>query len=105
MPSATAKLDSRRALGQYMTPPAVVEQMVAAVKTPCPMWRILDPACGDGNLLVEAAQRLRRAGVDDIPRRIVGVEIDPLLAQAARFRLAELLDCDPYSLSVYEGDY
>jgi SAM-dependent methyltransferase len=64
----------RRRLGQWATPAGVAD-LVLALAGPLAGRRVLDPACGDGVLLARAVAR--RATV-------VGVEIDPDAAAAAR---------------------
>ena len=44
------------ALGQYMTPAGVAHKLLDLVELPPAEWYVLDPACGDGNLLVRIAQ-------------------------------------------------
>jgi predicted RNA methylase len=64
-------LDARHVLGQWLTPAAVADLVVALVGR-CDGARVLDPACGDGALLA-------RAGGDAI-----GIEIDPAMAARSR---------------------
>ncbi len=60
---------------------------------------VLDPACGAGSLLLAAAERLVRLGVDPVEvveRRLIGVERDPSAAAAAEVALRRWLwDHDP----------
>ncbi len=65
-------------LGQVFTPPALAAEVLAAV-TGRPA-RVLDPACGNGNFLIEAARRWPEA-------ELVGYEADPAVAAEARERL------------------
>lgn len=75
----------RRRLGAWYTPPTLVAQVadmaVATAASPAtnsaPAVTVLDPACGDGRLLVATAERLRAAGHTV---RTVGVDIDSTLA-------------------------
>ncbi len=66
------------ALGQVFTPPALAAEILAAI--PATPERVLDPACGDGSFLAEAARRWPGA-------ELVGYEADPAVAAAARLRL------------------
>src|ERR1039458_8709790 len=68
-------LSRQRNLGQYMTPAAVADQMCEQIHRPIEDWVALDPACGDGNLLLAAARRMRDAGVSDIPSKLIGTDV------------------------------
>lgn len=56
----------RRAAGMYFTPPHIAEALVretlapwlATAPLPCDLPRVLDPACGDGGLLLMALEQL-----------------------------------------------
>ena len=74
---------ARQKLGQFFTPPTLTIRMIEKFddikdKT------VLDPTCGAGGLL--AAMIL--AGAD--PQKVYGIELDPLICQLARRRLANL---------------
>jgi len=71
---------SRRALGAYYTPEAVVARGLAALAHPGAGARVVDLACGDGIWLERA--RARWPGV-----QVVGIDVDPETAEAARSRL------------------
>lgn len=69
-------------IGQVFTPPALAGEVLDRVKArPA---RILDPACGTGNFLVEAARRWPGA-------ELTGLETDPAAAAVARGRLADAI--------------
>lgn len=70
-----------------MTPEAVAEQMLRQIQRPTQEWYILDPACGDGNLLLAAAKAMKQVGVSNIASRLIGIDIDPLMIGRARARL------------------
>ena len=77
--------DAKRQRGQYMTPPPLARRIVSGLEVEN-RARILEPSCGDGAFLSAVVDRLselsipnRAAGVE-----IVGVEIDPLLAEKSR---------------------
>jgi SAM-dependent methyltransferase len=85
----------RHALGQYFTPDWLADQLLHQVGYEGdPNVRVVDPACGTGTFLVLAIgrlkDRLRRDGVPEqetletILKNIVGFDIDPLAAVAAR---------------------
>ena len=82
--------ETRKALGEFYTPPEVVEFILDHVGyrgTEITMKRLLDPACGSGTFLVHALQRYLRASKSHDPRdtlnslidglRIVGFDINP----------------------------
>lgn len=100
-------LDKQYLLGQYMTPPEVAGMFFKHVGLAPRDWRVLDPACGDGNLLLAAAQSMLSAGLapQDVAERICGVDIDPTMVEAARTRLAALLGLPEQHLLVYVDDY
>ncbi len=53
--------DTKSGAGQYFTPRAVIEAMVACLR-PAPMKTIADPACGTGGFFLGAYQWLTRPG-------------------------------------------
>ncbi len=75
----------RRQLGAWYTPAPLVEAVVsAALARFVPrgsIVRVLDPACGDGRFLVEAARQLAELG---LTARLTGIDIDPDTAAATR---------------------
>ena len=74
----------RQQLGAWYTPPALVEAVVRAALTdmsPASTETVLDPACGDGRFLIEAARQLSSRGVE---ARLFGVDIDPATASTTR---------------------
>src|SRR5207253_548577 len=95
----------QKALGQYMTPEHIADEMCAVIARSTELWSVLDPACGDGNLLLAAARRMRAAGVSSIEQRLTGIEIDPTLAAMARQRLSEFIGCSADTVRVVEGDF
>jgi predicted RNA methylase len=87
---------ARRRRGAFMTPPQLAQ---LAARESVDRWSgrgvpvVLDPACGTGNLLVAAAERLLARGGSPaaIASRLKGVEIEPEAARIARTRLEALL--------------
>ncbi len=73
---ASLSANERKRTGAWYTPHAlvahVVEQTIAHVQ-PGTVLRVLDPACGDGRFLIEAARVIRAAG--GIPQ-LTGADID-----------------------------
>jgi hypothetical protein len=98
-------MDERRRLGQYSTPPALVEQMLEWVgyrpEADLEAVTLLDPACGTGNFLVAAAERLLARGqargwpqtrlLAALQRNLCGIEADPLVCATAETRLSALV--------------
>jgi type I restriction enzyme M protein len=66
---------NKKRLGQYFTPPAIVDFMYDLVGFD-PLWKVIDPACGEGVFLLKA---LERGGA-----MVVGVDIDPAAIERAR---------------------
>ncbi len=97
--------DERRRMGQYATPPALVEQMLDWVgygpEADLERVTLLDPACGTGNFLVAAAGRLLARGraqgwpqarlLAVLQATLCGIEADPLVCAAAEVRLKALV--------------
>jgi len=92
--------DRRRRLGAFMTPPnlamEVVRRALDAWTRDCRARAVpvvLDPACGSGNLLVEAARWMMARRVP--PRRVAaclrGMDVDRAAVQVTRQRLGALL--------------
>jgi SAM-dependent methyltransferase len=85
----------RRALGAYYSPPEIVRLVVDLVLAPLLTSeeppRVLDPACGAGEFLVETRNRLAaRYDTAVASRAIHGIDIDPAAIRAARRRLRQL---------------
>ncbi|HIE51529.1 MAG TPA: SAM-dependent DNA methyltransferase [Armatimonadetes bacterium] len=71
--------NSKKQLAQYFTPPAIVDFMYDLVDFD-PLWKVIDPACGEGVFLLKALQRGAAA--------VVGVDIDSTAIQQAEALLA-----------------
>jgi len=80
-----ANHNQKRHLSQFFTPQAVVEFMFDLVGF-APLWKVMDPACGDGAFLKEALRRGAAA--------VAGVDIDPEAIESAR-----------ENLQVFDGRY
>lgn len=91
--------DDRHRLGQYYTPPPIVELIVEmCVKSPND--KVLDPACGSGSFLVKAYHKLRDLKKKENPFRtndelhkelleqVYGIDINPFPAQLSSINLA-----------------
>jgi len=75
-----ANHNQKRHLSQFFTPSAVVEFMFDLVDFD-PLWKVMDPACGDGAFLKEALRRGAAA--------VAGVDIDSEAIEAAEENLRE----------------
>jgi len=79
---------SQKLRGGYYTPGPIADFLARwAIRTPAAS--ILEPACGDGALLIASVEALlaRGASRTEIARQLYGVEIDPQEAACARERL------------------
>ena len=86
---------SVKATGSTYTPPALaafvagrVAELTERLHSPGAQLRVLDPAVGDGELLVQLVGALRHRGFHDIV--VVGFDIDEAALVEARRRLVEL---------------
>lgn len=77
-----AKRLSEKQLGQFWTPPVIADFMFELVGFD-PLWKVIDPACGEGIFLLKAAERGCGA--------IVGVDIDPNAIERAKSLLGKHL--------------
>lgn len=70
----------KRQTGQYMTPDWLAQDIVAGVALEgC--RRILEPSCGDGAFLSPLADRLSKSSPSGAVVELLGIEIDPELAE------------------------
>lgn len=82
-----------RAAGFVPTPPPLAARLMGSLGAP-PEARLLDPACGDGELLLAALEKIEdRASF--VRERCFGLELDPARAGVARQRLARAAGVDP----------
>ncbi|MEM3486061.1 MAG: N-6 DNA methylase [Candidatus Methanomethyliaceae archaeon] len=121
--------DMRRALGEFYTPPEVVDfilDQVGYTGSKIVTQRLLDPACGSGTFLIHALKRYLAASSHKDPRetlrglidgfRIVGFDINPFAVLMAQVNYAlhilptyaEALKHDPdfeiHTLPVFRTD-
>jgi predicted RNA methylase len=80
MATRSAAGHAKKALGAYFTPAPIVEQALEQLPPISPRARVVDLACGDGGWLAAAALRWPEA-------ELVGVELDPQVAEQAARRL------------------
>ena len=66
----------RRGLGIFLTPEDVARAMVE-VAAPHPTETILDPACGSGTFLIEAARYMNDHGAPTAPLTLYGIDKSP----------------------------
>ena len=69
----------RKRHGAFYTPRAVIAQLLDALPIPLDGARVLDPACGSGEFLIEAARR---------GAHVCGADVDGEAAAVAAFRVA-----------------
>lgn len=77
--------------GQFFTPRTAVRALVELTE-PSSDDLIVDPACGSGAFLLQAAARIRGSGAV-LPERIHGVEKDAYLVRLSQLHLALQFDC------------
>ena len=90
--------------GQHYTPPELAEFLanhtVAVADLDRPELTIIDPACGDGELLVAVARSLKNAGYLGI-LKLIGYDIDAAAVEQARARLHNITR----NAQVFQGDF
>ncbi len=87
----------RKARGAFFTPRAVCDFLAEwAIRTPAD--RVLEPSCGEGDILHSASLRLRKLGGEHPVR---GHELHPESARRAR----RVLESVPYPADIREGDF
>ncbi|MBJ94963.1 MAG: hypothetical protein CMP23_10900 [Rickettsiales bacterium] len=83
---AKVAASARHSIGQYFTPPALVELVLSLVGPPDEAdGKVLEPACGSGRFLL-AAQKLWNL----CPEQLCGCETDPVARHAAEQQLPEV---------------
>lgn len=88
--------DQRKRHGAHYTPAALAAFLAqrAVVRMHVPQGgplRVLDPACGDGELLLAARSALYEAGCEEI--ELVGFDVDPEAVIATQDRMSNLRIC------------
>lgn len=78
----------RKGLGIFLTPESVVRAVVQALD-PQAGEKILDPACGSGTFLLEAARHIETQG-EGSSADLYGVDKNPRMLQLAEFNCAHL---------------
>ena len=93
--------ERKRQRGQFMTPPPLARRIVSDLPVRRAS-RILEPSCGDGSFLSAIVGRLSAIPIASRVD-VIGVEIDPVLAQEARTIVQEC--CSSIRMEVTEGDF
>src|SRR5947208_12367749 len=121
---ANLPLLERKKRGHFSTPPLLVEKILdACCYTPdndLTQVRVLDPACGSGNFLIEAARRLQafsvRAGLSSrecallLQRNLWGIDPDPISCFLAEMHVQTIIHSSasrptPFSpLHIHQAD-
>lgn len=97
--------DHQKLRGGYYTPQSIADFLATwAIRTPTDV--VLEPSCGDGMLVLSAAQRLMTLGRDPhfLRDQIVGVELDEHEAAKAASRI-HAIDPALEPLSIHQGDF
>lgn len=98
--------------GQVMTKPHIVELIFDLcyyrANRDLRTFTLLDPGCGDGEFIVEAASRLVKSlptlcDVESLESCLFGVEKDPELGKAAQARLVKVLELHGLNKKVARG--
>jgi adenine-specific DNA methylase len=92
---------TRKLRGGYYTP-APIAEFLARWSIRAPGDRVLEPSCGDGEILVAATERLNALGGGSL----IGVEFDQAEARKARRRLgsaARIHEADFFALAEKKG--
>ncbi len=74
--------EHKRQRGQFMTPPPLAQRIASELAVENAS-RILEPSCGDGSFLSAIVGRLSEVSIRNRVE-VIGVEVDPYLAQKAR---------------------
>ncbi len=101
----TVAIDNDRDLGQFMTPHSLANEMCSNLSKPAKEIRVVDPACGDGNLLLAVAELMIREGVDNIHEKLWGIDIDASVLAVARSRLSTRIGCPRSKLNLLNLDF
>lgn len=100
-----AELTAQKLRGGYYTPEPIA-RFLAEWAIQSPAAEVLEPSCGDGNLLIAAAQALLENGANegDVTEQLLGVEYDVREAKQAEDRL-RALDIPVSSETIHIGDF
>ena len=83
--------DVRRGLGIFPTPIEVVRSMIEIV-APSPHDVVMDPACGTGTFLIEAARFIAARRPSPVPTTVYGIDKNPRVLLLADFNLRHIPD-------------
>ena len=91
-----------------MTPSSISRAILSSLPVE-DCTRILEPSCGDGSFLAAIADRLvEKSGPNGLSRsvEIVGIEIDPLLAERSRTLLEDRMNASSLAqVEVHQADF
>lgn len=95
---------SQKLRGGYYTPEAIANFLSDWAITKG-NTKVLEPSCGDGNVLVAITRTLRQKGIDDktLSQLVWGVEIDPIEAAKARRRIT--VNGTNFDTNIHNGDF
>jgi adenine-specific DNA-methyltransferase len=102
----TLQSDYQKLRGGYYTPKPVADFLASwAIRTSSD--EVLEPSCGDGNILIAAARQLLTLGAssETLGRLLHGVELDPGEAAKATRRLQTLGISTIANNTVYVGEF
>ncbi len=99
------ELTSQKLRGGYYTPHPIAD-FLAEWAVQSPITTVLEPSCGDGNILEAAVRRLLTLGAEPetVARLIHGVEADAEEAEKTQNRLREL-GIPPVEGQLHTGDF
>ena len=87
----SSRITDEKRYGQHYTPPELAQflarKAAAAIESSPRTLTVVDPACGDGELLIAAAKAVRDAG-HVAPIRLIGYDIDKRALDVAHERLS-----------------
>lgn len=84
----------RRALGEHYTPAWLVDLVLERIPYDPTRDTLLDPTCGAGAFLSGALARIRIDPVEEIVRRVRGIELNPLAVSLSRLAYLDGLGPD-----------
>ena len=110
---------NKKKKGQYFTPPDIVSFIVdkaIARHTNYSQLKILDPACGSGQFLIEAYRQLinnnsnsnttgTETAKEIIKNQIHGIDLDPIAVKIARYNLSKIAGCTTDEVQIYNADF
>ncbi|MFC1669059.1 N-6 DNA methylase, partial [Spirochaetota bacterium] len=110
---------SKKKKGQYFTPGDIVNYLVKKTlnsQTNIGKLKIMDPACGSGQFLIEAFRALselyeqnninpKDAAQQIIKTNIFGADLDQNAVSIAKFNMSRISGCKPDDVNIYNLDF